>query len=293
MILDNANQKKSPKQIIKRLRRKNKRILSDLKFVVGVNKVLLLISCILFIFGVVKTIQYRSLSLKMNSLASKYDVMMNEYNDMKESYKYIRTEIDNFSDNTSKMLMISEELDAENQRLVSENRLQKDLLDEFVKREELYNKYDYAIIDKKNSLRTDITYDQILTLDKALEDADVNDIDLLLAIVMTESKGIEKAQNNNSSASGYGQLLNSTARHIYVDLMGNENYDSSIALNGTTNLIMMSKYIDELYNSNGKDLLRAINSYRGIHDSGYINSINRYLAYSNKSINSINLNLKN
>ena len=77
--------------------------------------------------------------------------------------------------------------------------------------EELFDKYEYAIIDKYEN-RTDITYEQILTLEDLVKEYPINDTDLILSIIMTESRGIETAQNSESTAKGYGQLLNSTAK---------------------------------------------------------------------------------
>ena len=112
------------------------------------------------------------------------------------------------------------------------------------------------------------------------------DPDLLLGVAMTESGGDETCTSNESTARGYCQLLNGTAKFIYEDYAGNGkgSYDHSMALNGKTNLTIAAdywKYLSETRSS----LHSAIQGYRGKQDvSGYTGRINMFLGSKGKTV---------
>ena len=107
---------------------------------------------------------------------------------------------------------------------------------------------------------------------------------------MTESNGVETAKNETSTAKGYGQFLDGTSRFVYTSLLNKSGWNSSVALDGNTNIEMMVAYIDYLYEKNNGDLYQIMKDYRGKQDiSGYVSKIDSYLAKANKSVKDIYL----
>lgn len=143
-------------------------------------------------------------------------------------------------------------------------------------RSELYDKYEYAILYKGE--RTDLTYAEIelgeqLMIEKGL------DPNLMFGTIMVESKGKTDIVNKTSGATGYGQFLNSTARWVWTDLMGNKNYHSDLRKDGTANIQMMAEYYDYLYSKN-KSTFKVVKSYSGNDTnegtSQYLAEVNKY-----------------
>ena len=122
-------------------------------------------------------------------------------------------------------------LDLENMELIEARDNYKEYLETFTERAELYDKYEETIYF--NNERTDITYDQLKT---GIDIMQQNNIDpaLLFAIIMTESHGIETAKNPTSTATGYGQILESTGKSVYEKYMGNGKgtFETSMLLDG-------------------------------------------------------------
>lgn len=219
---------------------------------------------------------------------AKIQTMEQEYYTTYNNYEYLAERYSSFLNTISELTAISEKLDEENQQLVASNQEYYDELQEFKSREELYNKYEWALYD--GNTRNDITFDQLVTLEEMVQDSSIDDQDFLLAIVMTESRGNEKAQNPTSTAKGYGQFLNSTSKFVYTDLLGRDNWSPSVALDGDTNLQMMVAYTDYLYKQNNGNLYGLIQGYRGLEDcSSYIREIDKYLANVDKSVHDIYL----
>ena len=215
---------------------------------------------------------------QLTSITTDYEIMVEKY--------------DSFNTTIAELTEISEELDEQNKALVKSNEEYYTELSELREREELYDKYEYALVNTSNK-RTDITYDQLRTLEDLVAESDICDEDLILSWVMTESSGREKAKSATSTAKGYGQFLDGTSKFVYTKLMGNpiSEWSPNIAYDGETSLEMMVAYIDYLYEKNDHDLYATIRSYRGKYDiSGYVASIDSYLSNNNKSIQLIALN---
>lgn len=179
-------------------------------------------------------------------------------------------------------------MDETNANLKEMISYQKEELVAYRSREELFDKYEYALY--YGGARTDITYGQIISLQEYCQEKGYSNdmVDLVLAIAMKESTGHEKAYNQ-STATGYCQLLDSTAKFVYTKLEGNETYTHDDALDGEKNLKMCADYIDYLYNYHGKSVPKAIDSYRGAHVQSYINTINKYLSNNGLSISDIQI----
>lgn len=214
------------------------------------------------------------------NLQEKYDNLESEYNVLVSHY-------DSFNNTIDELITISDELDQENQSLAKTNDSYYEELTELRSRAELYDKYNYAIVDQSGN-RTDITYDQLRTLEDLVKDSSINDEDLFLSWIMTESGGKENATNTTSTAKGYGQFLNGTSKFVYTSLLGNDWWNSNVALDGESNMQMMVAYVDYLYDQSGGDLYQVIRSYRGKDDIGsYVAKMNSYLALKNKSVQTI------
>ena len=189
--------------------------------------------------------------------------------------------------------ILKETNNVDNESLKEDNLSMQDELNDFRQRAELYDKYDYAIIREEDGSRTDITYDNIKSLEelsaeqRLTEDAN----QLILSIAMTESRGYETAENSQSTATGFGQFLSGTGRFVYTSLMDGDGVykHSEMAKDGQTNLDMMVYYIsylDEKYHGN---LSSIIDEYRGTHDSTYLTKLDKYLGKKDLSTSTIQL----
>ena len=161
-------------------------------------------------------------------------------------------------------------IDNQNIELVNQYNEVSEKLTDLEAREELYDKYSYAI--NYRGQRTDITYEQLQTVERVCEENDV-DPDLLLGVILTESGGNEKAKNSSSTAMGYGQLLQGTAKRVYEKYMDKDDtYKHDYALDGNLNIEMAAVYLGELIKTKGS-VREALYSYRGLRDDNYVNSV--------------------
>jgi len=209
--------------------------------------------------------------------------------EIKEDYAYAQTLVTTNSKLNTKLGNLIAgivELDKENVQLVESNNAYYNELKELRERKELYDKYDYVL--EYNNERTDITYDQLKTGIQICEQSGV-DPALLFAFIMTESHGDETAKNENSTAKGYGQLLNGTATYVYEVVMSNGEgtYNTSMALNGDTNIEMTANYLAYL-KENCSSVNEIITAYSGEDNQEYKNEINKWLAKADISIADLN-----
>ena len=229
--------------------------------------------------GVSDIISNKKLYTKMTEISSVYQLALEKYIDVKNENNELNGKL---VDITVDMAL----LDLENMNLIEARDNYKDDLTEFKERSELYDKYEKVIYF--NNDRTDITYDQLKT---GIDIMKKNNIDpaLLFAIIMTESHGIEDAQNPTSTASGYGQILASTGKSIYEKYMGNGSgtFSSDILLDGDKNVEITAYYIDYCIKNNS-DIYGALLSYRGTEDDGWEAKVDSYLNAFGTSIVTIN-----
>lgn len=169
------------------------------------------------------------------------------------------------------------ELDNEIKELSSTNKSYVDELTELRSRSELYDKYNYAIINECGD-RTELTYAEIKLGEELMKEKGYNP-HLMFGTIMVESGGNPTAVNHSSGSVGYGQFLNSTAEFVWVDIMGNSNYYPEIRKDGVSNIKMMANYYDYLY-STKKNTFGVIKEYSGNStDAGarqYLSKINNY-----------------
>ena len=76
---------------------------------------------------------------------------------------------------------------------------------------------------------------------------------------------------------------------------GKGTYSQAKAFDGDTNIEMMATYLDYLVEKNNNKLYAAIYNYRGVGGSvldGYINKINKFVAPSGTSFQTMASNIK-
>lgn len=213
-------------------------------------------------------------------MKSQYIDLYDENTEVLEENEYLATSVLSLTDAMYAM-------EEQNVQLLDQSMIYKEAVEEYQEREELYDKYSYAIIRNDGS-RTDITFDQLRTAEDMMTENGL-DPDLLLSIVMVESNGKEKAKSSISTARGYGQFLKATGKFVYENLMKAGTYDHSYALNGDTNIQMMAEYLNYIID-NSNSLKSAIKWYRGEGGqvlTNYISRIDSYLAVNGKSVDKL------
>lgn len=218
------------------------------------------------------------LEAKMTEISDVYKLALNNYIDIKEENKNLENKI-------SDIIRDCVAIDYENCQLIAANDNYYEQLMSLQEREELFDKYEYAIL--YNGERTDIQYDQLKTGIDIMAENDI-DPNILFAIIMTESQGQENAQNATSTASGYGQILASTGKSVYEKYMDNEpgSFDREMLLDGETNITIAANYLAQLIDTSSS-LAEALYQYRGIQDTAWINKVDSYLAKGGTSLREI------
>ena len=228
-------------------------------------------------------------SSELEEIKTEYVALYNTYENMYDDYIEMTEYKLECEETIQGLNEVVTELDEQNKSLVASNEEYYQTIQIYEQREELFDKYEYAI-KRTDGSRTDITYDQLLNVETLSEEKKV-DTDLVLSIAMVESNGKEKATNAESTARGYGQFLAATARFVYEDIMEAGTYSHEMAFNGNINFKMMVNYLDHL-DSIHHDLIASIRNYRGEGGDiliGYISKIDGFLSNKGKSIEKLNM----
>ena len=171
-----------------------------------------------------------------------------------------------------------EDLNAQLTKLSEINKSYVDELTIFREREELYDKYSYAIINDLGK-RTDLTYEEIKLGETLMLEIGQNP-HLMFGSIMVESGADRDAVNKSSGATGYGQFLESTGKWVYENLMGLDNYDPEIRKDGPTNIKMMARLYKWLYYKYDGDTLKVVKHYSGNSTTSgakkYLERINQF-----------------
>ena len=194
----------------------------------------------------------------------------------------------------SDVSQIAYQLDQQNRTLNDDLNDALEKIKQYESREKLFDSYEWALFREDGS-RTDISYNDIITLEELVDEKDLSDdtVDLVLAMAMTESNGNANARNVSSSAVGLGQFLSGTGRFVYTSLMGNDVYNhQETASNSETNLEMMVYYLEYLDVKNNHNIERVISCYRGIESPSYKYKINSYLAKNDLSLATIDISTR-
>lgn len=215
-----------------------------------------------------------ALGFSLFDFGNKYDKLNQDYTDLQSTSL---TESIQKDAQIQQLQSTIQQLDSELQQVSDVNKSYVDELNELRSRQELYNKYEYAVLDEEGK-RTDLTYEQIKLGEELMEENGYNP-HLLFGTIMVESNGNPYDVNSQTGATGYGQFLDETARFTWVNLLNNNYYDPDIRKDGTSNIKMMASYYDYLYNKVGTTF-NVVKCYSGnSEDSGaqsYLNRINKY-----------------
>lgn len=180
---------------------------------------------------------------------------------------------------------VVQETDSQLRHISNVNKSYVDELNTLRNRAELYDKYEYAIIYAGQ--RTALTYEEITLGEQLMLDKGY-DPDLMFGSIMVESNANPNAVNKDSGATGYGQFLDSTAKWVWTDMLGNSTYYSDIRKDGKANILMMATYYDYLYSVTGSTF-EVVKCYSGNStDEG----TRRYIARVNKFINQVGAKLE-
>ena len=111
------------------------------------------------------------------------------------------------------------------------------------------------------------------------------DPDLILAIIWCESNFDPNAKNKASSATGYSQMIKSTAIYCNdkIDLVDNYNHKVH-AKNPYINITLMISYIKDLMERYNWNADKVLISYRGRNDVNYVRLVKKRMIFikSNK-----------
>lgn len=146
-----------------------------------------------------------------------------------------------------------EELQARVEELEAEKEAER------VEYEQLAEKYDYVISRVDDS---EITMDDIKFLDETCKTYDINP-HVITAMIDVESDYNPNCSMSNSSARGLMQIIRSTGRYIWEDLLGNSDYDHDIAYDVKSNILMGVRYMRYHLDKNNGDLRASLKYYNG------------------------------
>ena len=235
-----------------------------------------------------------SLRNDLTVASEKYDTLMADNQSLIDENQSLSSTYNDAVLILSDVSQIAYQLDQQNRTLNDDLNDALEKIKQYESREELFDSYEWALFRKDGS-RTDISYNDIVTLEELVDEKDLSDntVDLVLAMAMTESNGNANARNISSSAVGLGQFLSGTGRFVYTSLMGNDVYNhQETASDSETNLEMMVYYLEYLDVKNNHNIERVISCYRGIESPNYKYKINSYLAKNDLSLATIDISTK-
>lgn len=235
-----------------------------------------------------------SLRNDLTVASEKYDTLMADNQSLIDENQSLSSTYNDAVLILSDVSQIAYQLDQQNRTLNDDLNDALEKIKQYESREELFDSYEWALFRKDGS-RTDISYNDIVTLEELVDEKDLSNdtVDLVLAMAMTESNGNANARNISSSAVGLGQFLSGTGRFVYTSLMGNDVYNhQETASNSETNLEMMVYYLEYLDVKNNHNIERVISCYRGIESPSYKYKINSYLAKNDLSLATIDISTK-
>ena len=217
----------------------------------------------------------RYLNMTVSAQEQQYATLEGKYAEVEEKYNTI---FGSFAD----MVVVANQLDTENQEVKAAYDEQSAELQKFQEREELYDKYEYALFRDEDNSRTDIKYDDLKSLETLAKERGMGEdaIDLILTITQLESNGYADAQNPKSSAAGLAGLIKSTAKSIYTTELGSPYgpyKHNPMAYDSELNLEIGLSLIDVLAEDNNRDVAKTVLYYRGTEDEAYQRKLERLI----------------
>lgn len=220
-----------------------------------------------------------------NTLSTEYSQMVSENAAITQENADMKSVIEQTDASLASLKAEVESLRAENKSLTKKyNQAVKDVA--------IIDKYKYALIDESGN-RTDLTLDEMKLGIELMEEKGY-DPNILFSIGMVESGYNRTCTNSRSTAKGYHQFLNDTAKFTYETLMnkGKGTWTPGVAFDGKTNIKMCVEYFDYLMKKHG-NFYKAIGQYcgkgtaKGSFTYTYINRMDKHASRSGVSIYNI------
>ena len=247
------------------------------------NKLLFVYSSIITIALLVLAYKYMDKSNADTARFIEYDTQVAQLTTDRDYY-YNNAQM--FSETTAESMEIITQLNVDRDLLIADNQLLMMEIEEYESRSELYDRYGFFLYDKRGE-RNDITYDHLRSLEEMVEGTSIPNPELVLSIIYLESAGHADAYNASSSASSFGQFLPSTARSVWIKVLGNseESWDPDMVFDPDINLQLTVAYMDYLIKKHGSPR-EALRQYSGSgsndnHLNGYIATLDSYLRHTN------------
>lgn len=213
---------------------------------------------------------YKALVNKNNDLEAENFALSSLNNDLKEDNDNLIMLNNKANEALADYNNAMKQIDASLKTVIDDNKkLHKDnkkLIDDnknIAKKLNTYEKYKYAAVDELG-YRTDLTYDQIKLGEDLMKDYGY-DPNILFAIGMVESNFTATANSSKSTAKGYCQFLDGTAKFTYEDLMGNGEgtWYPELAYDPETNIQMCAALLNYLFDKYDNNFYKAIGHYCG------------------------------
>ena len=155
----------------------------------------------------------------------------------------------------------------------------------------LKEKYSYAITYSEKNPKADFGLKELVFLNNLCKDYGIP-IEVMLAIYEKESSFCSFAKNKTSTATGYGQLINSTAKSMYEKFLKLGTYDINnhrvLACDKELNMKLSCRLIKYNIDSYGT-LRKAVERYYGHPDQSlcvsYANDISKKMKNYGSSLN--------
>lgn len=252
----------------------------------NINKVLICVICFLATFGfgffVSDAIAAETISTTTSQLELRID-------DRDMEIEALKAEIESLKKENNDLKYSVEELTYKAQTRMQYINEQDKVMKEFRKREELFNKYEIAIMNTYSE-RTDMTYDELEYLDNLCKEKGIPTM-MIISMIKLESNFNPNLKSKSSSAKGYMQVIKGTGKFTYEKVMGNPegSYDHAMADNPKKNLELGVTYIDYLFDQSNGDVVEVIKRYSGWYSpygigDKYFEILNKHMAFSGYSL---------
>jgi len=195
----------------------------------------------------------------MNNLLDQYQINADNNKAMIDTNKKLSNELSLKENYINELNSSISKYDYENKSLETELEKRDVIISLFSQREELHDKYNYAIITNE---RTDLTYGQIAFAEQEMISRNM-DPNLILELFKLESNFDETATSNFSTARGYGQFLGSTAKWIWEECLENGPYNHNMAFDGYVNIEMTAEYLGLNLQTYNGDIRKTLVAYNG------------------------------
>lgn len=203
-------------------------------------------------------------------------VFINKYSDSKDECSELKKTV---TTQTDKIEQLTKDLEKET--------FDKKEYEVLKNRKELYDEYSYVLVDESGN-RTDMTYEQ-LEYGIGLMEKEGIDPDMLFSIIMVESRAHEDAANSSSTARGYCQILESTARSMYASLGRDPSQynHEAMATDGKLNMELGVELISRNMEKYDGDVDKVMSLYTGGVSRGYYDRLEKYLNKGGTSMNGL------